>query len=64
MERRLINAKELADYLGTTVGGVYQRVSRREVPFVRIGQSTRFDLQEINRWIKKQSVNAIETSRI
>lgn len=55
MEKRLITARELAEYLGSSVGGVYQRVARREIPYVKIGGSLRFDLAEIEKWILAHS---------
>lgn len=51
---------ELAIYLGTTAGQVYQMVSRRQVPFVKIGRSTRFDIRAIDAWIAQRSVDVFE----
>ena len=54
LPRRLMNAQELADYIGTTHLNVYQMVSKRGIPFVKIGRSVRFDLTDIDTWIERQ----------
>ncbi len=63
--KRLMNAQELADYIGTTYLNVYQMVSKGGVPFVKIGRSVRFDLLDIDKWIEHQkhgcSLNQIRT---
>lgn len=52
--KRLLTVKELANYLGLTVRSVYTRKSRGSIPvncIVKLGESVRFDLDEINKWI-------------
>jgi excisionase family DNA binding protein len=56
MDTRLLTAKEMARYLATTPAQIYQMVSRRQIPFVKIGRSTRFDRLAIDEWIKKRAV--------
>ncbi len=51
MEKRLIGVEEVRVYLGIPKGSIYNLVSQRRIPFVKIGRRTLFDLQEINRWI-------------
>jgi excisionase family DNA binding protein len=51
-----MGADELAAYIGTTRAGVYKMVSRRSVPFVKIGRSTRFDKAAVDKWIEKNSM--------
>jgi len=60
MEKRLINAKDLADYIGTSRDQIYQMVSRRQLPFVKIGKSTRFDLRDIEKWISDRKTKPLE----
>jgi excisionase family DNA binding protein len=52
--RRLMTAQEVAEYIGTTHLNVYQMVSKRGIPFVKIGRSVRFDLLDIDPWIERQ----------
>ena len=56
VNRRLLNIKELSEYLGISVGSLYQKVFERKIPFVKIGKRVTFDLNVIDDWIKSQSV--------
>jgi excisionase family DNA binding protein len=51
----LIDIKELARRLSLSVGGLYNKASRREIPFVKIGRSLRFDWEEIEEKLLKRS---------
>lgn len=48
VSKRLMNAQEVVEYTGTTYLHVYQMVSKRGIPFVKIGRSVRFDLRDID----------------
>ena len=54
--KRLFNIRQLSEYLGTPVGTLYQWVSQRKIPFVKLGRSTRFDMEKIREWIEQNSV--------
>jgi excisionase family DNA binding protein len=60
IERRLLTVRDMAECLGTTMGAIYQMVSRRQIPFVKIGRSTRFDKEAIDAWIKAHSKPTID----
>lgn len=52
--KRLLTVKELANYMGTTVKGIYTKKSRGKIPcecIVKVGDSVRFDIGEIDKWI-------------
>lgn len=52
--KRLLTVKELANYLGLTTKSIYTRKSRGSIPadcIVKLGESVRFDLTEVNKWI-------------
>jgi len=51
----LVNVEELSRILSISVGSIYNLVSRRRIPFVKIGRRIRFDLGDISRWVKGQS---------
>ena len=55
MEKRLLNVEELSQYIGTPSAVLYKWVSQRKIPFVKLGRSTRFDLEMIDLWIQKNS---------
>jgi len=54
--RRLINVRELSEYLDLRVSTIYCLVSQRRIPFVKMGRLTKFDLQKIEKWIEENSV--------
>lgn len=55
-EARLINVQEAANILCIRVGTLYNWISSRRVPFVRVGGSVRFDPQDIKKLIDKGRV--------
>ncbi|MBU4487931.1 MAG: helix-turn-helix domain-containing protein [Candidatus Omnitrophica bacterium] len=57
-KRQLINADELSQMLGIRRDSVYRFVAQRRLPFVKIGRALRFDLDEINKFIKEKSIAA------
>lgn len=57
--RRLLDAADAANYLGTTEIALRTKVQRREIPFVRVGKrSIRFDVRQLDRWIDEHTVEA------
>lgn len=59
MTRRLLTIKEVAEYTGLRVLTLYQMVSQRRFPFVKMGRLTKFDLRVIDAWIEKNSVRPL-----
>jgi excisionase family DNA binding protein len=55
-EVRLLNVKEAARFLGTTPASLYSMVWRREVPFVKLGRSVRFDVNDLDALIEDSKV--------
>jgi excisionase family DNA binding protein len=51
----LMNAEEVGEYLGLTKGTIYQKVSKGEIPFLKLGHTVRFRRSEIDQWIEKQN---------
>lgn len=52
--KRLLTVRELAQYMGSTPKTIYTKKSRGKIPskcIVMVGDSVRFDLSEINKWI-------------
>ena len=56
MERRYLNIRELSDYLGISKGTLYVWVCQKRIPYVKISNLLRFDLREIDGWVKVRSV--------
>ncbi len=52
---RLMTAEEVASYLGVATGTIYNKVSRDEIPYVKVGRAVRFRRGEIDRWTEEQA---------
>jgi len=55
VERRLVGIQEVAHMLDMSKDTIYKWVTQRKIPFVKCGRLTKFDLQEIDNWIKRNS---------
>lgn len=54
MERKLVNVKQLSEYLSMPVPTIYTYVSTGKIPqdcIKRIGRALKFDLEAVNRWV-------------
>jgi len=60
---RLLNINQVADYTGLSVHTLYTMVSQRRIPFVKLGRLTKFDLQELDRWIMRDSKKPIRAKK-
>lgn len=58
MTARLVDQAGAAEYLGTTERHVRELKYRREIPFVKLGRSLRFDIRDLDRWIEDNKVAA------
>lgn len=59
-DKRLINSKELADYIGSTEGTIRTWQCAGKIPVqwcVKIGSSVRYDLTEVDKAIELCKVN-------
>ena len=57
MDRRYLNINELSEYVGIPKGTLYVWTCQKRIPYTKIGGSKlRFDLKEIDVWIKERSV--------
>lgn len=57
--RKLLDIHETADILGIKVGTLYKWTCSRKIPYKKIGSALRFDPEELEGWIKKQTVEPI-----
>lgn len=56
-----VDYREAAVYLGLKVGTLRSMVARKQVPHIRLGpQLVRFDLGELEQWLRAHSVAANE----
>jgi excisionase family DNA binding protein len=61
-EARLLTVGQAAEYLGTTAASLYSKIWRREIPFVKLGRSVRFDIRELDRLIEEAKVKPHDVS--
>jgi excisionase family DNA binding protein len=61
LERRLLDIREVSAYTGLATKTLYTMVSQRRIPFVKLGRLTKFDREELDRWINRHSVKPNRT---
>jgi excisionase family DNA binding protein len=54
MDKRFLNTKEVAIYLGLSEHTIRAWVKLRQMPFYKLGRSVRFDLEKLEPWLKKK----------
>ncbi len=56
MAKEIMNAQEIAEYLGIATSTVYKKVEYRQIPFTKIGSLLRFPKWIIDRWLSEKAV--------
>ena len=51
---KMLNIRELADYLGFSEITVYRKAASGELPGLKIGRSWRFPRDEVERWVREK----------
>ena len=59
-EKRFVGIKELSEYLGLPIGTIYSWTHQRKIPYIKMGRLVKFDLEEIEIWLKKKQVKVYE----
>jgi len=55
MPGEVMTVEEVAAYLGLSADTIYTKVSRREIPFTKIGNLLRFPKPIIDRWLAENA---------
>ena len=55
-ETRLLTVQEAARYLAVSVSTLYGWVWQRRIPFVKVGRAVRFDLSDLEGFIRENRV--------
>jgi excisionase family DNA binding protein len=58
--RRLINVEEAAQYLGIKANTVRKKLRLRELPYVKLGGSVRFDVKALDVLIAQHTIEVVE----
>lgn len=53
----LLNSKECAEYLGVTRRTLYRWIEADKIPYLRIENGYRFDIDELKQWIRNGANN-------
>jgi len=56
MSKEIMNAEEVAEYLGIAQSTAYKWVEYRQIPFTKIGTLLRFPKWIIDRWLSQKAV--------
>ena len=54
--KKFLSPKELAEYMGLSVHTIYLWIQLRKIPHNKIGKLVRFNLAEIDAWLKAQHI--------
>jgi excisionase family DNA binding protein len=57
MADQILTVKEVAEYLKVNERTVYRMATAGKIPAFKVGGSWRFELVELEQWIKKQHNN-------
>jgi excisionase family DNA binding protein len=57
----LCTVQSLAKYLEVSPQWVYERINRKEIPFIKMGKFPRFRKSDIDRWLDSQKVPVTQT---
>ena len=63
MEKELLTAKETAKFLGLSEITIYKMTYRRQIPYVKLGRTKRFDKAKILSWIESNAHDTIKKSK-
>ena len=59
VEGGILTIREVADYLKVTERPIYRLAAAKQMPAFKIGGSWRFSRQDIDSWIKQQSMDSV-----
>jgi len=56
MEKRLLNIREASEYLGIPENTLRCWCSRKVIPYVKLGRMVRFDINQLEEWLKENLI--------
>jgi excisionase family DNA binding protein len=54
--QRFLGVKDLAEYLGVPINTLRSWVWMRKIPYIKLGRIVKFDLRDIDEWIRERKV--------
>jgi excisionase family DNA binding protein len=64
LTKNLVDVKWIADLLGMKTSNIYSLVRKRKMPFLKIGNLLRFDIDDINEWIEARKMKASNDRKV
>ena len=52
----LISIQQAAEYLGITVGTIYQWRSQHKNPYIKVGRRVKFKKEQLDQWLTERTV--------
>ena len=64
IEKRLIGINEISEYLDISKATLYSWTLQKRIPHIKMGRLLKFDLQEINEWLKRKNDKNIVKAKV
>lgn len=64
IEKRFLGISELSEYLGLAKGTLYIWVCQKKIPYLKIGKLVKFDIQEIEVWLKDKRIKELDLTKL
>jgi excisionase family DNA binding protein len=52
----LMNIQQAADYLGLSVGTIYQWRCQHKIPYIKVGRNLKFKKDHLDQWLADRTV--------
>jgi excisionase family DNA binding protein len=59
IEKRYLGIDEFSEYMGLPKGTLYAWVCQKKIPYLKIGKLLKFDLKEIEPWLREKRFKEI-----
>ena len=63
-EKRFLDVQLLADYIHVSKSLIYQMVSKKKIPCIKVGSRTIFDRVQIDQWLRNHCMIVEELPQI
>jgi excisionase family DNA binding protein len=65
MGKKLLNTKELAEYLGVAVSTImHYRLNGRSAPYIKLGHLVRYRIEDVDAWLEELKARNGEDNEI
>lgn len=57
---KLLSVEEISELIGIAPSTIYKMTHKKRIPFIKVGRLVKFNLQQINAWLDKNSFKVEE----